>query len=177
MANNKQVSPIKKALFTVIVTAAMILGIYSITLAFMNVQWASITTSLIMRTATPEDSAKMEIAIGSETESDLVFVVIANLGECIEDAAAASITVQNLSATPPFSDLQTSIRYMAADDPDFKIIIEQNEIRQFPALLIAKKGGGIVRLVNKLDEKTILDTYQRYWGDSASTTETEYSIY
>ena len=177
MANNKQVSPIKKALFTVIVTAAMILGIYSLTLAFVNVQWASITTSLIMRTATPEDSAKMEVAIGSETESDLVFVVIANLGECIEDAAAASITVQNLSTTPPFSDLQTSIRYLAADDPDFKIILEQNEIRQFPALLIAKKGGGIVRSVNKLDEKTILNTYQRYWGDSASTTDTEYGIY
>jgi hypothetical protein len=161
----------------VTVTAAMIMGIYSLTLAFMNVQWASITTALIMRTATPEDSAKMEVAIGSETESNLVFVVIANLGECIEDAAAAAKAVQNLSATPPFSDLETSIRYMTADDPDFKIILEQNEIRQFPALLIVKKGGGIVRLVNKLDEKTILDTYQRYWGDSASTTETEYSIY
>jgi hypothetical protein len=146
----------------VTVTAAMIMGIYSLTLAFMNVQWASITTALIMRTATPE--------------SNLVFVVIANLGECIEDAAAAAKAVQNLSATPPFSDLETSIRYMTADDPDFKIILEQNEIRQFPALLIVKKGGGIVRLVNKLDEKTILDTYQRYWGDSASTAETEYSI-
>jgi hypothetical protein len=155
----------------------MIMGIYSLTLAFVKVQWESITTSLIMRTATPEDSAKMEVALGSETESDLVFVVIANLGECIEDAAAASLAVQNLSANPPFSELQTSIRYMAADDPDFEIILEQNEIRQFPALLIIKKGGGIVRLVNKLDEKTILDTYQRYWGDSASTTETEYSIY
>jgi len=177
VANIKQVSPFKKALFTVIVTAAMILGIYSLTLAFVNVQWASVTTSLIMRTATPEDSAKIEAAMGSETESDLVFVVIANLGECIEDAAAASIAVQNLSATPPFSDLETSIRYMTADSPDFKIILEQNEIRQFPALLIAKKGGGVVRLVNKLDEKTILDTYQRYWGDSASTAETEYSIY
>jgi len=177
VANIKQVSPFKKALFTVIVTAAMILGIYSLTLAFVNVQWASVTTSLIMRTATPEDSAKIEAAMGSETESDLVFVVIANLGECIEDAAAASITVQNLSETPPFSDLETSIRYMTADSPDFKIILEQNEIRQFPALLIAKKGGGVVRLVNKLDEKTILDTYQRYWGDSASTAETEYSIY
>jgi hypothetical protein len=177
MSNNNRVSPIKNILFMATVTAAMILGIYSLTMAFVNVQWASITTSLIMRTAAPEDSAKIEVALGSETESDLVFVVIANLGECIEDAAAASLAVQNLSATPPFSDLQTSIRYMAADDPDFKIIIEQNEIRQFPALLIAKKGGGIVRLVNKLDEKTILDTYQRYWGDSASTTETEYSIY
>ena len=177
MANNKQVSRIRNILFTVTITAAMIMGIYSLTLAFMNVQWASITTSLIMRTATPDDSAKIKVAFGSETESDLVFVVIGNLGECIEDAAAASITVQNLSATPPFSDLQTSIRYMAADDSDFKIIIEQNEIRQFPALLIAKKGGGIVRLIEKLDEKTILDTYQRYWGDSASTAETEYSIY
>lgn len=177
MANNKQVSRIRKILFTVTITAAMVMGIYSLTLAFVNVQWASITTSLIMRTATPDDSAKMKVAFGSETESDLVFVVIANLGECIEDAAAAAKAVQNVSETLPVSGLKTSIRYMAADDPDFKIILEQNEIRQFPALLIAKKGGGIVRLVNKLDEKTILDTYQRYWGDSASTTETEYSIY
>jgi hypothetical protein len=175
--NRNHVSPAKNVLFKITATAAMILGIYSLTLAFVNIQWASITTSLILRTATPEDSAKMEVAIGSETESDLVFVVIANVGECIEDAAAASIAVQNLSATPPFSDLETSIRYMTAEDSDFKIIIEQNEIRQFPALLIAKKGGGIVRLVNRLDEKTILDTYQRYWGDSASTAETEYSIY
>jgi hypothetical protein len=175
--NRNHVSPAKNVLFKITATAAMILGIYSLTLAFVNIQWASITTSLILRTATPEDSAKMEVAIGSETESDLVFVVIANMGECIEDAAAASIAVQNLSATPPFSDLETSIRYMTAEDSDFKIIIEQNEIRQFPALLIAKKGGGIVRLVNRLDEKTILDTYQRYWGDSASTAETEYSIY
>jgi hypothetical protein len=155
----------------------MITGVYSLTLAFMNVQWASITTSLIMRTATPDDSAKMKVAFGSETESDLVFVVIANLGECIEDAAAAAKAVQNVSEILLVSGLETSIRYMAADDPDFKIILEQNEIRQFPAVLIAKKGGGIVRLVNKLDEKTILDTYQRYWGDSASTAETEYSIY
>lgn len=177
MENRNHVSPAKNVLFKITATAAMILGIYSLTLAFVNIQWASITTSLILRTATPEDSAKMEVAIGSETESDLVFVVIANMGECIEDAAAASIAVQNLSATPPFSDLETSIRYMTAEDSDFKIIIEQNEIRQFPALLIAKKGGGIVRLVNRLDEKTILDTYQRYWGDSASTAETEYSIY
>lgn len=177
MANNRQVSPIKNVLFMVTVTAAMILGIYSLTLAFANVQWASITTSLIIRTATPEDSAKMEVAIGSETESDLVFVLIANLGECIEDAAKADKAVQNVSETLPVSDLETSIRYITAAHPDFKIILEQNEIRQFPALLIAKKGGGIVRLVNKLDEKTILDTYQRYWGDSASTTETEYSIY
>jgi hypothetical protein len=130
-----------------------------------------------MRTATPDDSAKMKVAFGSETESDLVFVVIANLGECIEDAAAAAKAVQNVSEILLVSGLETSIRYMAADDPDFKIILEQNEIRQFPAVLIAKKGGGIVRLVNKLDEKTILDTYQRYWGDSASTAETEYSIY
>jgi hypothetical protein len=177
VANNKQVSPIKNGLFIVTVTAAMILGIYSLTLAFVNVQWASITTSLIMRTATPEDSAKMEVAIGSETESDLVFVVIANLGECIEDAAAASKAVQNVSETLLVSDLKTSIRYMTPDHPDFKIILEQNEIRQFPAVLIAKKSSGIVRLIDKLDEKTILDTYQRYWGDSASTTETEYSIY
>lgn len=161
----------------VTVTAAMIMGIYSLTLAFMNVQWASITTSLIMRTAMPEDSAKMKVAFGSETESDLVFVVIANLGECIEDAAAAAKAVQNVSETLLVSDLETSIRYMTADDPDFKIILEQNEIRQFPALLIVKKGGGVVRLIDKLDEKTILDTYQRYWGDSASTAETEYSIY
>ena len=177
MANNRQVSPVKNVLFMVTVTAAMILGIYSLTLAFANVQWASITTSLIIRTATPEDSAKMEVAIGSETESDLVFVLIANLGECIEEAAKADTALQNVSETLPVSDLKTSIRYITAASPDFKIILEQNEIRQFPALLIAKKGGGIVRLVNKLDEKTILDTYQRYWGDSASTTETEYSIY
>jgi hypothetical protein len=161
----------------VTVTAAMIMGIYSLTLAFVNVQWASITTSLIMRTATPDDSAKMEVAIGSETESDLVFVLIASYGECIEDAAAADKAIQNVSETLPVSDLETSIRYMTPDHPDFKIILEQNEIRQFPAVLIAKKGGGIVRLVDKLDEKTILDTYQRYWGDSASTAETEYSIY
>ena len=177
MANNKQVSPVKNVLFMVTVTVAMILGIYSLTLAFANVQWASITTSLIIRTASPEDSAKMEVAIGSETESDLVFVLIANLGECIEEAAKADTALQNVSETLPVSDLKTSIRYITAASPDFKIILEQNEIRQFPALLIAKKGGGIVRLVNKLDEKTILDTYQRYWGDSASTTETEYSIY
>lgn len=177
MANNRQVSPIKNVLFLVTVTAAMILGIYSLTLAFANVQWESITTSLIIRTAMPEDSAKMEVAIGSETESDLVFVLIANLGECIEEAAAADKALQDVSETLPVSNLETSIRYITAAHPDFKIILEQNEIRQFPALLIAKKGGGIVRLVNKLDEKTILDTYQRYWGDSVSTTETEYSIY
>ena len=158
-------------------TAAMIMGIYSLTLAFVNIQWASIATSLVLRTATPEDSAKMEVAIGSETASDLVFVVIASYGECIEQAVAADEAVRNVSTIPPVSDLKTSIRYMTPDHPDFKIILEDNEIRQFPALLIAKKGGGIVRLVNKLDEKTILDTYQRYWGDSASTAETEYSIY
>ena len=177
MANNRRVSPVKNVLFLVTVTAAMILGIYSLTLAFVNVQWASFTTSLIMRTATPEDSAKMEVAFGSETESDLVFVIIASYGECIDQAVAANEAVQNLSATLPFSDMETSIRGMTPDHPDFKIMLEQNEIRQFPAVLIAKKGGGIVRLVNKLDEKTILDTYHRYWGDSASTTETEYSIY
>ena len=139
MANNRQVSPIKNVLFMVTVTAAMILGIYSLTLAFANVQWASITTSLIIRTATPEDSAKMEVAIGSETESGLVFVLIANLGECIEEAAAADKALQNVSETLPVSDLETSIRYITAAHPDFKIILEQNEIRQFPALLIAKK--------------------------------------
>jgi len=161
----------------VAVTAAMIMGLYSLILAFVNVQWESITTSLIMRTAMPEDSAKMEAAIGSETESDLVFVVIASYGECIEQAVAADEAVRNVSASPPVSDLKTSIRYMTPDHPDFKIILEHNDIRQFPAVLIAKKGGGIVRLIDKLDEKTILDTYQRYWGDSASTAETEYSIY
>ena len=177
MANNRQVSPIKNILFMVTVTAAMILGIYSLTLAFVNVQWKSITTSLILRTAMPEDSAKIEVAFGSETESDLVFVIIASYGECIEQAVAANEAVQNLSATLPFSDMKTSIRGMTPDHPDFKTILEQNEIRQFPAVLIAKKGGGVVRLIDKLDEKTILDTYQRYWGDSASTAETEYSIY
>jgi len=177
LANKNRLSSIKKILFMVTVTAAMIMGIYSLTLAFVNVQWASITTSLILRTAMPEDSAKMEVAIGSETESDLVFVIIASYGECIEQAVAANEAVQNLSATLPFSDMKTSIRGMTPDHPDFKTILEQNEIRQFPAVLIAKKGGGIVRLIDKLDEKTILDTYQRYWGDSASTTETEYSIY
>ena len=161
----------------VTVTAAMILGIYSLTLALVNVQWASITTSLIMRTARPEDSAKMEVVIGSETESDIIFVVIASYGECIEQAVAADEAVRNVSETLHISDLETSIRYMTPDHPDFKIILEQNEIRQFPAVLIAKKGGGIVRLIDKLDEKTILDTYQRYWGDFASTAETEYSIY
>ena len=177
MANNNPASPIRNALFTVTVTAAMVMGIYSLTLAFVNAERTSTTTSMILRTAMPDDSDKIDVALGSQVESDLVFVVIANLGECIEDAAAAAKAVQNVSETLLVSDLETSIRYMAADDPDFKIILEQNEIRQFPAVLIAKKDGGIVRLIDKLDEKTILDTYQRYWGDSASTTETEYSIY
>ena len=177
MANKNRLSSIKKILFMATVTAAMIMGIYSLTLAFVNVQWKSITTSLILRTAMPEDSAKIKVAFGSETESDLVFVIIASYGECIEQAVAANEAVQNLSATLPFSEMETSIRGMTPDHPDFKTILEQNEIRQFPAVLIAKKGGGIVRLVEKLDEKTILDTYQRYWGDSASTAETEYSIY
>jgi hypothetical protein len=174
---NDRVSPIKNAIFTATVVAAMVMGVYSLTMAFVKAQRTSTKTSIIMRTAMPDDSDKMEVAIGSETESDLVFVVIASYGECIDKAVAADKAVQNVSKTLLVSNLKTSIRYMTPDHPDFKIILEQNEIRQFPAVLIAKKSSGIVRLIDKLDEKTILDTYQRYWGDSASTAETEYSIY
>ena len=177
MANKNRVSPIKNILFMVTVTAAMVMGIYSLTFAFVNAQRTSTTTSMILRTAMPDDSDKIDVALGSQVESDLVFVVIANLGECIEDAAAAAKAVQNVSETLLVSDLETSIRYMTPDHPDFEIILEQNEIRQFPVVLIAKKGGGIVRMMDKLDEKTILDTYHSFWGDSASPTEAEYSIY
>lgn len=167
---------LKNALFTITVTIAFVLGLYSLFLASRSideVQQADIVG--LIRTATPADAEKIKIALGSLTDQDLVFVVLetAEVGPDPEVEIAARRAARALAN----SGMHVSVRLLGPADPDLTVIAAQNGVSQFPAVLAVKKDGGIVLVTDEINEKKLLHAYQTVWGKTSSCDDAAKAVY
>lgn len=167
---------LKNALFTVTVTIAFVLGLYSLFLAARSVgkERQSDTVGLI-RTAMPADAERIRIALGSLTDQDIVFVVLetAEVGPDPEVEIAARRAARALAG----SGVNVSVRLLGPADPDLALIAAQNGVSRFPAVLAVKKDGGIVLVTDEINEKRLLHAYQRVWGKTSSCDDAATAVY
>jgi hypothetical protein len=166
----------KNLLFTAIVTAAFALGLYSLFLASANagkVRPSNITR--FTRTATSADDEKIETALGNEAEQELIFAVLYSeeigLDPKLELAALRAARILTDSG------VLVQVRLLHPADADFTKIVEQNGIVRFPAVLVVKKGGGIVLVTDEINEKNLLHAYQAIWGKISSCEDAKSAIY
>ncbi len=167
---------VKNVFFTVTVTTAFALGIYSLILASADADKVQPSTIAgLLRTATAADVEKIEIALGVLAEQDLVYVVLdtAEVGPDPDVEVAARRAVRALND----SGMAVSVRFLGPGDPDFTMIVAQNGIGRFPAVLVVKKDGGIVLVTDDLNEKNLLHAYLGVWGKTSSCDEARSAIY
>jgi hypothetical protein len=167
---------LRTVLFTVTVTAAFALGIYSLFLASANAgKVQPLTTEGLLRTATAADAGKIEIALGDMAEQELVYVVMdtQEIGPDPYVVIAARGAAQALGD----SGLAASVRLLASGDPDFTTIASQNSVTQLPAVLAVKKNGGIVLVTDDLNEINLLQAYYGVWGKTSTCDEAKSAIY
>lgn len=166
----------KNVLFTVAVTAAFALGVYSLFLASANADKAgpSDITGLV-RTATPADAGKIEVALGAPAGQDLVYVVLydAEVGLDAEVEIAARRAARSIAE----SGIAVSVRLLGPGDADFATIASQNGVVRFPAVLAVKRDGGIVLVTDDINEKTLLDVYEAVWGKKSSCDDAGSGVY
>lgn len=167
---------LKNGLFTVTVTAAFALGLYSLFLASANagkVQPSSL--SGLLRTAAPADTVKIEMALGALADQDIVFVILyaAETGLDPEVEIEARRAARALTG----SGLAVSVRLLGPGDPDFTLIAAQNGVDRFPAVLTVKKDGGIVLLTDEINEKNLVQAYQGVWGKASSCDDASSAVY
>jgi hypothetical protein len=157
----------KNALFTAVVTAAFGLGLSSLLLAVATPPGDSNgLTAGPVRTASSNETEEIAIVLGDPAEKGIVYVVV-NVFEIGDDpriVAAARGAVQSLAE----SGLDASVRLLAPGDSDFVEIVEQNGIVRFPAVLVAKKGSGIVLVSDELNEKSLENAYWQVLGRASS---------
>lgn len=163
-------------LFTVMVTGAFALGFYSLFLASANAgKVRPLTNEGLVRTATAADAEKTEIALGVLTEHDLVYVVLdtPEFGPDPDVERAAWRAAEVLTD----SGLVVSVRPVNPVNPDFATIVAQNDVSRFPAVLVVKKGGGIVLVTDDLSEENLLHAYHSVWGKTSGCNEAASAIY
>lgn len=166
----------KNLLFTVIVAAMFITGVYSLVLALTSAgQAQSFTTDNLQRTAAPVDSDKINMALGPLLDKDFIFVVLdtslpgTNLDLEFSARSAARIIAD--------SGLTSSVRILYPENDDFSTIVEQNGINDFPAMLAVKKKGGIVRITDDYSEEYLQFVYQSIWGKTSDCSDDKSAVY
>ncbi len=166
----------KNILFTVVVAVSFALGLYSLFLAYANAgKVQPLTTEHMFRTATAADSEKIEIALGVLTDRDLVYVVLDSpeLGPDPDVEIAAHKAARALND----SGLVASVRLLNPRNSDFTLVVEQNGINRFPAVLAVKKNGGIVLVMDDLSEKNLLHAYYSVLGKTSSCDDAKSAVY
>jgi hypothetical protein len=167
---------LKNVFFTVTVTIAFVLGLYSLFLASANADNVQPSTIAgLLRTATSADAEKIEIALGALAEQDLAYVVLytTEVGPDPKVETAARRAARALTE----SGMAVSVRLLGPGDPDFTMIVAQNGVGRFPAVLAVKKDGGIVLVTDEINEKNLLHAYQGVWGKTSSCDDSRSAVY
>jgi len=58
-----------------------------------------------------------------------------------------------------------SAHRLRPSDPTFAAVVKQNDIRRFPAVLVVKKGGGIVLVTEDHSAENLVRAFQTVWGN------------
>ncbi len=157
----------KNALLTAVVTLAFGLGTVSFLLAVVNPPEDSdgLTVGPV-RTASSNETEEIAMVLGDPSEQGIVYMVvnIFEIGDDLRVVEAARGAAHSLAE----SGLDASVRLLGPEDPDFAAIVEQNGIGRFPAVLVAKKGAGIVLVSDELNEKSLEDAYWQVLGRASS---------
>jgi hypothetical protein len=157
----------RSVLLGVAIAAAFALGVYSLVLASINADKAQpLTLTGLVRTATALDEDKLATALGSQSEHELVYVVMdtPEFGPDPNVEIAARGAVQALTD----SGLVASTRILGSADTDFASIVMQNGITRFPAVLVVKREGGIVLVSDDLSKENLLQAYYGVFGKRSS---------
>jgi hypothetical protein len=160
----------------VVVAISFALGLYSLFLAYANAgKVQPLTTEGMFRTATAADSEKIEIALGVLTDRDLVYVVL----DSPEVGPDPDVEIAARKAARALNDsgLVASVRLLNPRNSDFTLVVEQNGINRFPAVLAVKKNGGIVLVMDDLSEKNLLYAYYSVLGKTSSCDDAKSAVY
>lgn len=158
------------------VTSMFILGFYSLFLAYTYAGKAqTFTTDNLLRTAAPSDNEKIETALGSFLDKDIIFVVLDTSSIGINPALELSA----MSAAKILADsgLTSSVRILYPEDNDFAVIVAQNDISRFPAVLAVKKEGGIIQITDDQSEEYLLFAYHSVWGKTSDCSDDKLAVY
>ncbi len=150
----------KNALFTAVVTIAFALGMSSLLLAVVTPPGGSNgSTAGRVRTALANEIEQIDTVIGDPEEKGIVYVVVNvfDIGDDPRVVEAARGAADSLAE----SGLDASVRLLGPGDPDFAKIVEQNDIVRFPAVLVAKKGAGIVLVSDEFNEENLEGAYRQ----------------
>lgn len=167
---------LRNVLFTITVTTAFALGLYSLFLASANAgKVKALAQEGLVRTATAKDEAQIALALGSLIEPELAYVVVdAPLGPADPDLErTAQQAAQNLFD----SGLVASVRRLEPIDPDYATIVEQNTIGHFPAVLVVKKNGGIILVTEDFSPENLSQAYHTVWGKSSDCGSAKNAVY
>lgn len=167
---------LKNLAFLVAVTAAFVLGVYSLFLASANADNAQpAKIAGLLRTATSSETGKINIALGDLTDQDVVYVVL----HTAEDGqyGAMEIAARRAARTLADSGMNVSVRVLGPSDPDYSEIITQNGVGRFPSVLIVKKDGGIVLVTDEITDKNLLHSYREVWGKASSCDDASSGIF
>jgi len=167
---------VKNVLFAVVVTAAFALGFYSLFLASANAgKPRPAVTAGLLRTATAGDVVKIRTALGDMADRDLVYVVLGSTGSGPDPEVETA--TRRAAGVLANSGVDVSVRLLGPADADFEKIVVQNGASRFPAVLVVKKGGGIVRVTDGLDKKNLIHAFKGTWGRTSSCDEARSEIY
>ncbi|MCP4903211.1 MAG: hypothetical protein GY906_40130 [bacterium] len=157
----------KNALFTAVVTIAFGLGMSSLLLAVATPPGDSNGSAAgRVRTALANQIEKIDIVIGDPEEKGIVYAVV-NVFEIGDDPRVVE-AARGAAHSLGESGLDASVRLLGPGDPDFAQIVEQNDIVRFPAVLVAKKGAGIVLVSDEITEESLAGAYWQVLGRSSS---------
>lgn len=157
----------KNVIFGIAAAAALLLGVYSLYLSAANAGRTSPSNiDGLVRTAAPDDTLHIAAAMGEVDGNELVYVVLHADGPGPDPAVDEAAT--NAARSLSQSGLTASVRFVDHGERGFASLAGRNGVDRFPAVLVVRKGGGIVRVTGDITEEHLLDVYQRVWGKASS---------
>lgn len=154
---------VRRVLLTAGTATALCLGTYSLLLATANAGSARpLAQAGLLRTALANDRERIALALGSSSGSEVVYVAV----DAPLDPPDPGIerAVRQAAQTLVAAGRAASARRLKPTDPDFAAVVRQNDIQRFPAVLLVKKGGGILLVTDDYSAENLVRAFQTVWG-------------
>ena len=140
------------------------LGFYSLVLASASAgKMRPLAEDGLLRTAVANDHQRIALALGPASSSDVVYVAIDAPMDSLDPAIEQA--TRQAAQTLVESGTVASAHRLRPSDPNFAAVVKQNDIRHFPAVLVVKKGGGIVLVTEDHSAENLVRAFQTVWGN------------
>lgn len=156
-------SRVKELLLTAGTATALCLGTYSLLIAAVSAgKVRPLDEAGLVRTAVARDHEKIRLGLGPSSESDVVYVTVDSPMEPPDPGIERA--TRQAASTLVDSGVVASVRRLMPTDPDFATVVRQNAIRRFPAVLVVKRGGGIVLVTEDPSAENLVQAFRTAWG-------------